>query len=396
MNKKYNNSDEQICHESLKKAEHLVSEVTNKISGADDESDLLDKDIEVQYIISLLSNAQEYDKYIHKFHALDKEALSQSLLSKIEVTKKKRKVSLTKRFAYASVAAAVLFVSMLIYHNDTKSEITESGISNIAMNNIKIDKPVLITYNKDMYELDSKKSVTELIKGITDENIAAKEEKTQTQQISYNTVVVPPKYTYKLELPDGSLVTLNANSTIIFPDAFTEEQRAVKLKGEAFFEVEKSDIPFIVHTNDEAYVRVYGTKFNVNTKKANDITTVLVEGSVGVGLKGGKPVMIEPNQMASLNLLSNSCRISTVDVSNYISWMNGNITATFMSMPEVLDMIADWYGVGFKYDLKAIQNIVLNFSISNSEPLEEVISIIEFTSGKKFILTQNENEYDIR
>lgn len=78
-------------------------------------------------------------------------------------------------------------------------------------------------------------------------------------------------------LPDGSKVTLAANSHFEYPEKFGSKRRRIVLEGEAFFEI-KRDVPrpFIVHTQ-EADVRVLGTKFNVNTKGRSDATEVVVE-----------------------------------------------------------------------------------------------------------------------
>ncbi|WP_127130470.1 FecR domain-containing protein [Pseudoflavitalea rhizosphaerae] len=92
-------------------------------------------------------------------------------------------------------------------------------------------------------------------------------------------VVLSAKSQSKAEtLPDGSVVTLNKNSTISYTDAFKGKDRTVKLKGEAFFQV-KADIkkPFIVTINDVT-ITVLGTSFNV--KSNNGKTEVVVESGL--------------------------------------------------------------------------------------------------------------------
>ena len=67
------------------------------------------------------------------------------------------------------------------------------------------------------------------------------------------------------KLVDGTVVAINENSTIAFPEEFKNKQRVVKLEGEAFFEVaHDSTQPFIVDAQ-RGYIEVLGTKFNVNT-----------------------------------------------------------------------------------------------------------------------------------
>ena len=63
-----------------------------------------------------------------------------------------------------------------------------------------------------------------------------------TQELS-----VPAGQRAHIVLPDGSKVWVNAGSTLTYPSIFGEERR-VKLNGEAFFEVAKGTLPFIVST----------------------------------------------------------------------------------------------------------------------------------------------------
>ena len=64
-------------------------------------------------------------------------------------------------------------------------------------------------------------------------------------------------------LSDGSSVSLNSCSALTYPVPFTGDVREVKLTGEAYFDVTKSDKPFIVKMAD-IDVRVLGTSFNLS------------------------------------------------------------------------------------------------------------------------------------
>ena len=53
----------------------------------------------------------------------------------------------------------------------------------------------------------------------------------------------------RLTLPDGSKVVLNNNSKLTYPVKFSDNERMIKLDGEAFFEIEKDSLkPFLIHT----------------------------------------------------------------------------------------------------------------------------------------------------
>src|SRR5690606_846815 len=84
-----------------------------------------------------------------------------------------------------------------------------------------------------------------------------------------------------ITLSDGTRVYLNAASEIAYSDQFSDSLRLVSLKGEAFFEVESEDRPFVVETM-ETRVRVLGTSFNVNQKDNGTVMVALITGKVKV------------------------------------------------------------------------------------------------------------------
>ncbi len=97
-------------------------------------------------------------------------------------------------------------------------------------------------------------------------------------------------------LPDGTIVTLNKSTTLMYSSSFGKRTRTVELKGEAFFEVaSQSARPFIVLANGVT-VRVLGTTFNINTSA--HATEVIVEtGRVEVSGQN-QAVQLTPHQKA--------------------------------------------------------------------------------------------------
>lgn len=79
-----------------------------------------------------------------------------------------------------------------------------------------------------------------------------------------------------VELPDGSVVYLNHHSAVDYDKDF--EARIVEITGEAFFEVAKANIPFVVKTV-HGEVKVLGTEFNVKTA-ADELEVEVEEGVV--------------------------------------------------------------------------------------------------------------------
>ncbi len=80
--------------------------------------------------------------------------------------------------------------------------------------------------------------------------------------------------TVNVLLADQTSVKLNKNSKLTYPDKFKNDERKVKLKGEAYFEVtHNKEKPFIVET-EIALIKVLGTSFNVKTYDTINKVTV--------------------------------------------------------------------------------------------------------------------------
>lgn len=113
----------------------------------------------------------------------------------------------------------------------------------------------------------------------------------------------------ELELPDGSRIILNANSTLSLAKGFNHSNRNVTLEGEAFFDIHKNTgIPFIIHT-DALDVRVVGTTFNIKAyPNESRITASLIQGSIEATIKKGRKekISMKPNDKLIVHRISDA------------------------------------------------------------------------------------------
>lgn len=208
-----------------------------------------------------------------------------------------------------------------------------------------------------------------------------------------NTIIVPKMLTYSVELSDGTVVILNANSEMTYKAAFKDEVREVRLKGEAYFEVKKGIHPFIIHT-DGADIKVYGTKFNVDCKVQNEIRTTLIAGSVGVTPKNEKELMMQPGELAVVNKTNGKVNVENVDVNKNISWLSSDLSYVGVNVYVLLSDIGSWYGVEFNYDSKLFVNEKVSATINKELNLEKILKSMSKILNVKFIKTAT-NKYDI-
>jgi ferric-dicitrate binding protein FerR (iron transport regulator) len=101
-------------------------------------------------------------------------------------------------------------------------------------------------------------------------------------------------------LADGSVITLNTNSTLQYPKQFSNKNRTVNFTGEAFFEIAKNpDKPFIVKSGD-AEIKVLGTSFNVENKNNTSICVYVETGKVQLWDNMDNSITLTPGEEGKL------------------------------------------------------------------------------------------------
>ena len=121
----------------------------------------------------------------------------------------------------------------------------------------------------------------------------------------------------------------------------------MEFTGEAYFEVEKSDKPFIVKAGDSR-VQVYGTRFNLfYSEKLALAEAVLVEGSIGM-TANGKETKIIPHQRVWYSMKDSLMRTENVDPADYLTWLGNSFKYNRTRLDKIVFDIAQWYGVEIK------------------------------------------------
>jgi transmembrane sensor len=208
-----------------------------------------------------------------------------------------------------------------------------------------------------------------------------------------NTLSTAKGETYQLRLPDGSMVWLNAASSLTYASSLNDGGiRRVKLEGEAYFEVAKDKKhPFIVSTNQQE-VEVLGTHFNINSyADERGIKTTLLEGSVKVsvltGAKDRQATAVKtlvPGQQAELN--GSKIEVVEVNVENAIAWKNGEFSFNDEPLQSIMRKIARWYGVEVIYQ-DIDPNRPFGGTVSRFEHISKVLEKLELTGSVKFKIT---------
>lgn len=130
--------------------------------------------------------------------------------------------------------------------------------------------------------------------------------KVANKKVTFSEYHVPYGSRSKITLPDGTLVWLNAGSTLRYPSNYSYKERQVHLEGEAFFEVTKIPGKSFIATTKSAAVKVLGTSFNLKAyPEENRIETTVTTGTVEVSNTfsseiNSKKIILKANEKVSL------------------------------------------------------------------------------------------------
>jgi ferric-dicitrate binding protein FerR (iron transport regulator) len=212
-----------------------------------------------------------------------------------------------------------------------------------------------------------------------------------------NTLVTPRGGQYRVELPDGSRVWLNAASSLKFPAAFAGDKREVELTGEAYFEIARDDSkPFRVTVRTSAtagpmIVEVLGTHFDIKAYRDEPtIKATLVEGSVRVR-RANKSRLLRPAEQADIRQGSDDIRVSKANIEDVVAWKNGFFHFNGDDMSSIMRKLERWYDVTVTYQ-GAVPSGHYTGIISRHTNLSEVLKMLELSGvhfriqGRKIIV----------
>ncbi|WP_321435918.1 FecR domain-containing protein [uncultured Bacteroides sp.] len=210
----------------------------------------------------------------------------------------------------------------------------------------------------------------------------------------YATSNAPLLYTYtnllpdsvkQVKLKDGSVVWLSQNATIAYSDGYTGDERHVKLKGLAFFDVEKDPKhPFIVET-ETFRVKVLGTAFSVNSDNpSHKGEVVLLRGSVQLEDRSGENLTkIHPGQQVLYSRELNSLDINEIDAKSYTSWRYNLMSLPNATLSEIISSLEQTYKVKIQMDFEDLKYHKYNFYYKGKDNLDDVLEQIYYLTGKR-------------
>jgi len=203
--------------------------------------------------------------------------------------------------------------------------------------------------------------------------------------LAYNTVSTPAGGEYKLILPDGTKVWLDALTTLRYPTTFTGPTRDIDLSGQAYFEVAHNLHPLVI-TTGKTKIQDVATAFNVSGYSDDPAQTItLLEGKVRVDA-GSQSRFLAPGQQAHIpDAGKDISLIKNVDVDEAIAWKNNAFDFNNEDLPTIMRSISRWYNVTIQYNSE-FPDILFSGYISRDLPASQVLQLLEETNEVKFLI----------
>ncbi len=215
--------------------------------------------------------------------------------------------------------------------------------------------------------------------------------------VNSNAVVTPNNETKDLTLSDGSVVTLNQSSQLVYESEFSKTERRVELTGEAFFKVSRDENkPFVINT-ETALVKVLGTSFNIHSYPNDDIFEVYVEtGKVSVQLKNdGKIIELTAGEFMRFDKSSNKTEKGLDKSGAPNAWRTGIISFKGQPITAVLSGMERLFGVKMELQNNQRTDCLQTLTVEKGK-MEEAIKALKTscpklkftkTNGGKYVVT---------
>ncbi|GAB4046581.1 FecR family protein [Spirosoma litoris] len=346
---------------------------------------------------------------LSKFGSSDKAEAWEKIVSETGYNTSDRRSYIGKRLLrYAAAAVVVILAGLLLYPFNRQSQSTKPvaqqptdfapGSSKAILTLADASKIILDDVADGQIAQQADVVITKTADGqlLYAKSSAATSPEAPITKSSYNTITTPRGGKFRIILPDGSKVWLNAASSLKYPTKFVGNERSVTLMGEAYFEImplknaHRQAMPFRVRSASQV-VEVLGTHFNINSyADESSVKTTLLEGKVKViktspdRAESSTEIILKPGEQAQLTADAKR-RLNLIpkaDLEEAVAWKNGQFQFKDTDLPTIMRQISRWYDVEVDFQGK-LPDTKFRGKISRDVPLSQIFQILQL-SGINF------------
>jgi transmembrane sensor len=196
--------------------------------------------------------------------------------------------------------------------------------------------------------------------------------------------------------PDGTNITLNAESRLRYPDRFGEGERIVYLEGEAYFDVSHdSNKAFIVHSGNLT-TTVLGTIFNIKAfPNEKEILISLIDGNIKVvKAEEGVPkdlLLLRPSQQLVYSRSEDISLVQTFDIQEVTGWKGKTLKVTDEPLENVLVKLERFFGKEFVLLNKEFAKLKITANFKKNSFRTGILVLKKLTGLKYKMESENGN-----
>ena len=186
----------------------------------------------------------------------------------------------------------------------------------------------------------------------------------------YTRIAVPQGGEYKVRLDDGTLIHLNAGSTMAIPTDFSARNRRVNLSG--------------------AHVIVLGTKLNIRCYDD--------EPCMSVTLETGRADLLAANQRQSLPVghkavidSKGNIAVSPADLYVETAWHQGRLAFDNQPMERIMHDLERWYGVQASFSSDEARKARFTLDLDRYDTFNSFMDVVRMI-GEVDIALENKNQ----
>ena len=209
------------------------------------------------------------------------------------------------------------------------------------------------------------------------------------------TLNVPAGQRAEITLEDGTMVWLNAGSTLVFPGQFTGGTREVRLNGEGYFDVAHNpDNPFIVKTSSYD-VKALGTSFNLMAYEGSPIfETMLLEGTVEItGEERPDKITLKPDEKATL--ADDKLVVSPITDMKHLSWKDGIIYFDDETFGDLISRLELYFDVNIEVQNDGLLTKKYSGKFRTKDGIVHILNVFRLGYDFNFIVDEETNTITI-
>lgn len=288
--------------------------------------------------------------------------------------------------------AREIILSIKYRHIEPSAERYETSLSNIL--NTNETRRIGVKQHKHGSLVDHVGKVAAVILilicfGLSIWLVNSQEVEKETYKVNYITKENPKGQKSTFSLPDGTVVTLNAESKIKFPTQFHDSVRFVELSGEAFFDVYHDTTKAFVVASGDLLIKALGTSFNIRFyREESQISVALATGIVEVSSGNHNKMKLVPGEQLTYHIPTKEKIKVRFNPRKTIGWKDGILIFNDIDLDEFVGILERWYGVKFKLigEKQKVWHIEGEFE---NESLREILDGLSFTYNVDYEIDEN-------